>query len=186
MNDARRCRPAGPVSVLLAALVALGLTGCLGAPESSEAEYEDIEALMEDAAWSVVDILWGACENLQESQPRTIAVYYFPEAGRLSALSEILIDGLTTELASALREEGVSVRVVDRVNLDRILRELAFQSTDLVDPVIQRSVGRQLGADLILTGTVTPIQERLKVNLQLVELESGVVLGGFPAYLTGR
>jgi TolB-like protein len=177
---------AGMARLPLAALVALVLAGCLGGPESGEAEYEDIDVLMEDAAWSAVDILWGAYADLEQAEPRTVAVYYFLESGELSPLSEILVDGLTTKLANAFQEEGIPVRVLDRRNLDRILGELAFQSTDLVDPATQRAVGRQLGADLILTGNLAQVQERRKVNMQLIELESGVVLGGFLAYLTGE
>jgi TolB-like protein len=79
--------------------------------------------------------------------------------------------------------EGVQVRVVSRTVLDRILEELSFQSSDLVDPQTQRSVGKQLGADLVVTGVISPAEQGKKFNVQLVEVETGVVLGGFIKYL---
>ena len=80
--------------------------------------------------------------------------------------------------------EGVQVRVVSRTILDQILEELAFQSSDLVDPQTQRSVGKQLGADIVVTGVIGPADQGKKFNIQLIEVETGVVLGGFIKYLT--
>lgn len=114
---------------------------------------------------------------------RTMAVYYFMEGDQVSPMSDTLIEGLTTETANAVAYEGVQVRVVSRMVLDQILEELAYQSSDLVDPETQRSVGKQMGADIVVTGLIGSSGKGKKFNIQLIEVETGVVLGGFIKYL---
>jgi TolB-like protein len=115
---------------------------------------------------------------------KTMVVYYFLEEGEVSPLSDDLIEGLNTATANAVAYEGIQIRVVSRTVLDQILEELAFQSTDLVDPETQRSVGKQLGADIVVTGTISASEKGKKFNIQLIEAETGVVLGGFIKYLS--
>ena len=153
------------------------LAGC--ASLSGGNEFSDIDVLMDEASWAAVEVLWQSYEDLESAASRNLAVYYFLEGGESSPLSDLLIEGLTTEIANAVNYEGIPVRVVSRTNLDRILRELAFQSSDLVDPQTQMSVGKQLGAEIVVTGTISPVERGRKINFQLLEVETGVVLGGF-------
>jgi TolB-like protein len=36
-----------------------------------------------------------------------------------------------------------------------------------------------MGADIILTGTVTPINDDYRINARLIDVESGAVLDGY-------
>jgi TolB-like protein len=157
------------------------VAGC--ASFSGGDEYRNIDSLLEDSAWDIVNILWYSYDDLETAPARTMAVYYFLEGGEVSPLSDTLIEGLTTQMANAVAYEGIEVRVVSRTVLDQILEELAFQSSDLVDPETQRSVGKQLGADMVVTGTINSTDRGEKFNIQLIEVETGVVLGGFIKYL---
>ena len=168
------------LSCILVCLVIV-LFGC--ATFSAGNEFAEIDALIEDASWEAIQILWNHYEDLEEGPTRTMAVYYFVEDGAVSARSDTLIEGLTTQIANAIAYEGVRVGVVSRTNLDRILEELSFQSSDLVDPQTQRSVGRQLGADIIVTGVIEATEQGEKFNIQLIEVQTGVVLGGMIKYL---
>lgn len=159
----------------------LVLAGCAGL--SGGNEYAKIDSLIEDSAWGIVDVLWNSYEGIDTAAMRTLVVYYFLEGGQVSPLSDTLIEGLATETANAVAYEGIHVRVVSRTILDQILEELAFQSSDLVDPETQRSVGKQLGADIVVTGTISSSDQGKKFNIQLIEVETGVVLGGFIKYL---
>lgn len=161
--------------------VALVLAGC--ASGSGDYEYQDIDVLIEEASWETASVLWNSYKDLETGPMRNLAVYYFLESGEVSPLSDTLIEGLTTQIANTVSYEGMQVRVVSRTNLDQILQELAFQSSDLVDAVTQISVGKQLGAEIVVTGTIRPIDRGKKFNVQLIEVETGVVLGGFIMYL---
>jgi TolB-like protein len=161
--------------------VVLLLSGC--ASLSGDYEYDDIDLLVEEASWETVSILWDSYADIDTAPMKNLAVYYFLEGGEISPLSDTLIEDLTTQIANAVNYEGIQVRVVSRTNLDQILQELAFQRSDLVDPQTQRSVGRQLGAEIVVTGIITAIDRGKKFNIQLIEVETGVVLGGFIMYL---
>ena len=146
-------------------------------------EYREIDSLIMDASWDTIYILWSNYNDLDKAPLRTMAVYYFLEGGQISPFSDTLIEGLTTEIANAVAHENIRVSAVSRTKLDRILDELAFQQSDLVDADAQRSVGQQLGAQLIVTGTIRTVEQGKKFNIQMIELETGVVLGGLIMYL---
>jgi hypothetical protein len=161
--------------------IMLVFAGCASLPGSYE--YRDIDSLIMDASWDTINIMSDAYDDLWEAPVRTLAVYYFLEGDQVSSMSDTLIEGLTTEIANAVAYEGVEVNVLSRTKLDRILEELAFQQSDLVDPETQRSVGRQMGAQLIVTGTIGMVERGKKFNIQVIEVDTGVVLGGLVMYL---
>jgi hypothetical protein len=111
---------------------------------------------------------------------RTLAVYYFTTGEQENELSDYIANGLTTELAN---RAGSSTSIVSRQALDRLMQEYSYQLTDLVDREGQVSIGQQLGADLILTGFITPSDDHGlpggRLNAQLIEVASARVLGGF-------
>ena len=104
-----------------------------------------------------------------------MAVYYFTVGGEVSGISDYLINGLTTSLATQGKGR---VQVVSRQVLDRILSEASFQMSDLADKETQIQIGQQLGADLILTGFIDPVADYYKLNTQVVEVTTGVVVTG--------
>lgn len=67
---------------------------------------------------------------------------------------------------------------------EKILREQGFSSSDLVDPKQATEVGRLLSARYIIIGNVLDVSLNrvltdtinVKVQIQLVEVESGLVL----------
>jgi len=110
---------------------------------------------------------------------KTLAVYYFTlSQGRgqntESGISDYLISGITTSLAGKS-----SIKIVSRQVLDRVLKESAFQMTDLVDKKAQIDIGKLLGADLILTGFITLGDNVNRLNVQIIQVETGIVIGGF-------
>lgn len=61
---------------------------------------------------------------------------------------------LAEHLEQKLIETG-RFRLVDRRRIGRLMEELRYQSSDLVDPANRRKFGKQLAADFLLLGTVT-------------------------------
>ena len=146
-------------------------------------EYSDLDSLLDDTSWEVIDILWEHYEDLDSPPERTIAVYYFTDKDGISHLSDVLVDGLTASIANALRYENVQVKMLSRTSLDKIMEELIFQSSELAAQDTQLSVGKQLGAGIILTGAVTNREDADTISMQLIDVESGVVLGGVVKHL---
>jgi len=138
------------------------------------ASTQHVDVVLEDAAWSTLDVL----QNISD---KTLAVYYFTSADDDDTeLSEYIRRGLTTEIANAIMYDELDLKVISRQQLDQIMEEQSFQLSDLVDEGTQVEIGELLGADLILAGQLTWIdEETCHINAQVIEVETGVVLGGF-------
>ncbi len=133
---------------------------------------QSIDEIVEEVSWETVYIF-------PEDSTVILSVYYFTMDGDRTKISDYLINAITSELANAISNEELNIKVVSREKLDILIDELSFQMTDFVDQGTQVSIGKQLGADVILTGTITEIEDYYKLNVQVIEVESGVVLGGF-------
>jgi hypothetical protein len=164
---------------LAAATLLLLAAGCAGTAERRA--FNDLESLSEEAAWRTLEILWSRFEDLDKGPQRVLAVYPLVEEQPLFAGQ--LIEELSIHLANAFQEDGVAVRLVSRSALDPVLRELAFQSSDLADPQTQLELGRQLAAEMLLVVTVPGTGSPRRLGFQVLEVESGVLLGGFTLLL---
>ena len=91
-----------------------------------------------------------------------------PEAvyGDFKRLAAFLADELTTKLARR------GVPTLERRLLWAALDELKLNVTDLVDPRYAKSFGRLTGTELIGVGSVTELDEAVKLNIRLVNIET--------------
>jgi TolB-like protein len=151
---------------VLAALLLVLFAAASGSAQTKV--LQGIDALAAAAADQAVKIL--------PSQKKVLAVSWFTFEGEPAGISDLLTAVLTTQLANKARGKA---EVVNRQATDRILAETEFQMSELVDRASQVRIGRQLGADLILTGSIAAAGDLFKLNAQLVVVETGVVLGGF-------
>jgi len=132
-----------------------------------------VDDVIEEAAWNTLDVL----ENVSD---KTLAVYYFTSNDEDDDLSEYVRHGLTTEIANAIHDEDLDIKVISRQQLDQIMEEQSFQLADLVDEGTQVEIGELLGADLILAGQLDWVSDdTCHLNAQVIEVETGVVLGGY-------
>lgn len=134
----------------------------------------DTDTVLEDIAWSTVELLY-------DYQGYTLAVYDFEsEDDDDGELISYIRQILTTEIANAALYEDVDIGVLSRKNIDGLMKEQAFQMSDLADDESRVEFGRLLGADLIMTGSIAWMDEDLcSINFQIIEVESGLVIGGF-------
>ena len=79
-------------------------------------------------------------------------------------------ENVTTEL---VRNE---VRVVERTLLDKVLGELTLQNSRGFDTTVAQKVGKQLGAFVVLTGTIVQKRKGYVAQLRLIKVESGEIL----------
>jgi TolB-like protein len=129
---------------------------------------KDVDAVIREAALQTARLVEG-------DPQRTLAVYYITTDGEQTALGDYITQGLTTEIANL---DSPALRIVSRQAVDRIMEEYKYQLSELVDRDTQVEIGRQIGADLILTGFLAPGASGMKLNLQLIETATALVLGG--------
>lgn len=145
------------------------LAGCAGTPAATDTAIQGMDGVIQAAAAEIVSLVTDRGETV-------LAVSFFTDGrDQPSLYSDELSDGLTTEIANLA---GPALTVVSRRTVVQILEELSFQMSELVDENSQSRIGRQLGADLILTGSVTGGPSEFLLNAQLVRVETAAVIGG--------
>ncbi len=109
---------------------------------------------------------------------RKIAVADFAyQDGRASGDGGAVSERLTTELVKMKR-----FRVAERREMKAVLAELKLQSSGAMDPGSIKSMGKMLGADWLILGTLTELPRgRIEVNARLVGVESGEILNAASA-----
>jgi len=88
------------------------------------------------------------------------------------------LDGTTTFLENAFVNVG-SVSIVDRRDIDKVMSELELQSSEAFTPNDSAAVkvGKLSGADIIVTGTISLVGKKYYLNVRLITVETGNILG---------
>ncbi len=81
--------------------------------------------------------------------------------------------GVTEIVRTELIKTG-NYEVVERALLNKIIEEQRFQLSDLVDPSKAVELGKLLGADLILTGSVVKIGTSYTINARFIDVKTGM------------
>ena len=94
--------------------------------------------------------------------------------GRNKEVGKYVQEDITTALVNSGQ-----FNVVERLKLQSVLDELELTQLGLTDPEGAKEVGKLLGADVILTGTLAAIGDDWNVNLRLINTESGLITSAF-------
>ena len=109
-----------------------------------------------------------------KGQPvKQMAVLSFPyHEGSLSSGSTIVQERLTTFLV-----EGGKVQVVERSLLKKALEEMKLESTGLMDPQTTKELGKVLGVDAVVVGTLNDLsKKKTEINARIIQTETGKIL----------
>lgn len=83
----------------------------------------------------------------------------------------LVTDLCTTELAQTAR-----YTMVERSHLESALAEIGWQKADLVDASTAVAVGRHLGAQLVVVGSVTRLADAYSITARLVDVATAEVV----------
>ena len=118
-----------------------------------------------------------------ESRPvRNIAVWDLDPNGVDSATARVVADQITSNLLQKGR-----FTVLERRRMSDILAEQGFQQSGACDNqgcLVQ--VGKLLGVDAILAGTVSKVQGLYIANIRLIDVQSGKILAASQATSSGN
>ncbi|MBI3609972.1 MAG: hypothetical protein HY204_04610 [Nitrospirae bacterium] len=126
--------------------------------------------------WSLDRGLDEISGRIAEQVPRnsrlTVAVVDFRTLrGEVPALGRYV----TEALIGKLFKHG-HLRIIERVQLERALKELQVNQSDLFDPATTKKLGRYIGADAILSGNLTLFESTVEIHARLFSTERGEVL----------
>ncbi|WP_461246269.1 CsgG/HfaB family protein [Treponema sp. R6D11] len=111
-------------------------------------------------------------DYLNESVPKGRKIAFVSVQSDSVALTEYVIDVL---IANAVNDRNFSV--VDRQQLDAARTELNFNWAGEVDDKSAQQVGKMLGAQTIITGRVSKVGDRYRLNIRALETETVQVQG---------
>lgn len=98
--------------------------------------------------------------------------------GETSMLGAYIAEELGTILATQ------KVQVIERALLESVMAELKLQESGAVDPATAKRVGKLIGADAIVTGTIAQLPTTLRINCKVITTETGAVLTGARTVIT--
>ena len=92
--------------------------------------------------------------------------------GRKSGDGEVVSERLTTELVRLGR-----FKITERKDIQQVFAELKLQASGVMNEDSVRNVGRMVGADLLILGTLSELSDgRIEVNARLVDVASGEIV----------
>jgi TolB-like protein len=111
----------------------------------------------------------AVADNVARTE-KVVAAFPFAnssEGGRYAALAQAMGDMLTVPLSKS----GM-LRLVDRDELARVMAEQRLGALGVVnaDHKTKAKLGRLLGADYVLTGSVTAFDDKLRINAHLFDV----------------
>ncbi|MCL4510253.1 MAG: CsgG/HfaB family protein [Bacteroidetes bacterium] len=109
--------------------------------------------------------------EMTQNQKTTIAVVEFSDLqGNVTDFGRYLAEELVTRLFQTGK-----FKVIERQLLNKVVHEQKLSLTGLVDPNTAKQLGRILGVDAIVSGTITDLAQSLKVNARLISTETGEI-----------
>ena len=112
-------------------------------------------------------------ETLIKQQKSKVAVMVFTTTEKkITKLGIYLADKLTNSLFPYQHK----FEVVDRMHLEKVLSEMKLGMTGLQDPNSIQQLGKMIGADAIVTGSLTILSSKVDINTRLIGTERSNVL----------
>lgn len=164
----KRTRP----FLVMTLIMACGVTSCATAPPSSPSPLMAQATRGEDLDKGIEILAQQLITTLPPDKKPLLAVLDFSLLdGTVSAFGRLVGEDLVTKLFLTRK-----VRVVERSLLEKAVAELKLNLSGLVDPDRAKRLGKQVGADVIVTGTITDLKTTVKINARMIEVETGDIL----------
>jgi TolB-like protein len=101
------------------------------------------------------------------------------DKGGNAQLGVMVSEMFTTEVVNS-----DAFKIVEREQLEKVLKEIAMAQSGIIDTTTAQEIGRMLGADAIITGSVIRIQSNLRIDARIIEVETGVVVSAVNRFCT--
>jgi len=111
--------------------------------------------------------------NIANAGKKTVAVVDFTDLqGNVTELGRFLAE----EFSVALAGSGKGFEVVDRTHLKSIITEHKLSTTGLIDPQTVRKLGKIAGVEALITGTITPFGDSIRLSVKVLDTETAKMI----------
>ncbi|MGV8079220.1 MAG: FlgO family outer membrane protein [Syntrophales bacterium] len=112
--------------------------------------------------------------GIVKSGKKSIAVVDFTDLqGRVNELGRFIAE----EISGSLTSQSQGFDVLDRNHIKRIIEEQKLSMSGLMDPSAIKKIGKLAGTDIIVTGTITPFGDSIRVSCKAIDTETAKVTG---------
>jgi TolB-like protein len=109
---------------------------------------------------------------------KTVAVVDFTDLqGSATELGRYLAEELSVALAIGAK----GFTVVDRTHLKAILQEHKLAASGIIDPLTARQLGKLAGVDTLITGTLTPFGDSVRLSVKALDTQTAGMLAATAA-----
>ncbi len=129
-------------------------------------------------AQGVRDLSEQIATKAKEQQKLRVAVLPFRELeGQPTVLGSFLAEELFTHLVNA------GLEIVERSMLDKVLGEIKLDQTGVIDASTAKQVGKVVGVDAVVTGSITDLQSYVAINCRLIDVITGKIFAAAQAQI---
>jgi TolB-like protein len=134
-------------------------------------------SLLVSSAWGyekeIEQLSSAMAEKIAAKGKKTVAVVDFTDLeGNVTQLDRFIAEEFSVALAGA----GKGFRVIDRTNLKSIIKENKLSATGLIDPETARKLGKIAGVDALVTGTLTPFGDNVRLTVKVLDSETADII----------
>ena len=117
-------------------------------------------------------------ESITKSGKKTVAVVDFTDLqGNVTELGRFLAE----EFSVALTVAANDFEVIDRTHLKTLLQEHKLSSTGIIDPQTARRLGEIAGVQALVTGSITPFGDSVRVSAKVLDTATAKMIGAATA-----
>lgn len=111
-------------------------------------------------------------ESMESENKKTVAVVEFSNLnGSISAFGRFLAEKLISKLFETRR-----FKVIERSLLNKVIEEYKLSQSGVTAPELAEQLGKLLGVEAIITGTITDMGGDFDVNARIIDTRSGGLL----------
>lgn len=141
----------------------LGIIFFLSHPQLSAAYEKEIKNLSSTMA-----------DQIAATGKKRVAVVDFTDlAGNVTQLGRFIAE----EFSVALLNVGKGFEIVDRTHLQSILKEHKLSAKGIINPDTARKLGKIAGVDALVTGTITPFGDSVRLSVKILNVETARLIG---------
>ncbi|MFP4390127.1 MAG: FlgO family outer membrane protein, partial [Desulfococcaceae bacterium] len=109
-----------------------------------------------------------------ESGKKAIAVADFTDLeGQNTKLGRFLAE----EFSVALAASGQGFQVIDRLHLKSLIKEHELSESGIIDTTTAQKLGNIAGVEALITGTLTPFGDTIRVTAKILDTETARIIG---------
>ena len=112
-------------------------------------------------------------EKISKAGRTSVAVVDFTDLeGNVTHLGRLIAEEFSIALAGASKD----FKVIDRTHLNSIIKENKLSATGLTDPTTARKLGKIVGVQALITGTLTPFGENVRLAIKVLDTSTAEII----------